>query len=55
LENIIISYLFRSAEKRLDKNDVLKISNSIIAGLLEAYGEPVYGIPWDGQAFNISG
>ena len=52
LENIIISYLFRTKGRRLYQSDILNISKQILQKLIQAYGKPTYSYPWNGQMFN---
>lgn len=52
LEVIVVSYLFRTNEKRLNQDEILELSKSIQGKLIRAYGEPKFGFPWDGQMFN---
>lgn len=52
LENIIISYLFRTKDRRLYQSDILNISKQILQKLIQAYGKPTYSYPWNGQMFN---
>jgi len=52
LEHIIISYLFRTKDRRLYQSDILNISKQILQKLIQAYGKPTYSYPWNGQMFN---
>ena len=52
LDHIVISFLFRDKDRRLNQSDVLGISNDIYKQLEQSYGKPKVRFPWDGRMFN---